>query len=59
MFSAIHQVIESCTYRTNHVYLHMLNAFGVWQPRLHLCYETLKRVLNYSELAYEFETRLA
>ena len=31
-------------FSTNHVYLHRPNAFGVWQPRLHLCYETLKRV---------------
>ena len=39
------------TYSTNHVYLYRPNAFGFWQPRLHLCYETLKRVSNYSELA--------
>ena len=26
-------------YSTNHVYLHRPNAFGVWQPHLHLCYE--------------------
>ena len=38
-------------YSTNHVYLHRLNAFGFWQPRLHLCYETLKRVSNFYELA--------
>ena len=46
-------------YSTNHVYLHRPNAFGFWQTRLHLCYETLKRVSNFSELAKEFETRLA
>ena len=28
-------------YSTNHVYLHRPNAFGFWQMRLHLCYETL------------------
>ena len=39
------------SYSTNHVYLHMPNAFGFWQTRLHLCYETLKRVSNFSELA--------
>ena len=39
------------TYSTNHVYLHRPNAFGFWQTRLHLCYETLKRVSNFSELA--------
>ena len=38
-------------YSTNHVYLHKPNAFGFWQTRLHLCYETLKRVSNFSELA--------
>ena len=38
-------------YSTNHVYLHRPNAFGFWQTRLHLCYETLKRVSNFSELA--------
>ena len=38
-------------YSTNHVYLHRPNAFGFWQPRLHLCYETLKHVSNFSELA--------
>ena len=39
-------------YSTNHVYLHSRpNAFGFWQTRLHLCYETLKRVSNFSELA--------
>ena len=27
--------------------------------RLHLCYERLKHISNFSELAYEFETRLA
>ena len=27
--------------------------------RLHLCYETLKRISNFSELAQEFETHLA
>ena len=36
-------------YSTNHVYLHRPNAFGFWQTRLHLCYETLKRVSNFSE----------
>ena len=30
---------------------HRPNAFGVWQPRLHLCYETLKCLSNFSELA--------
>ena len=25
-------------YSTNHVYIHRPNAFGVWQPRLHLCF---------------------
>ena len=44
-FSAQMQVLM---YSTNHVYLHRPNAFGFWQPRLHLCYETLKHV---SELA--------
>ena len=39
------------TYSTNHVYLHRPNAFGFWQMRLHLCYETLKRISNFSELA--------
>ena len=34
-----------------HVYLHRPNAFGFWQMRLHLCYETLKRISNFSELA--------
>ena len=38
-------------YSTNHVYLHRPNAFGFWQLRLHLCYETLKRISNFSELA--------
>ena len=38
-------------YSTNHVYLHRPNAFGFWQTRLHLCYETLKLVSNFSELA--------
>ena len=38
-------------YSTNHVHLHRPNAFGFWQTRLHLCYETLKRVSNFSELA--------
>ena len=38
-------------YSTNHVYLHRPNAFGFWQTCLHLCYETLKRVSNFSELA--------
>ena len=38
-------------YSTNHVYLHRPNAFGFWQMRLHLCYETLKRISNFSELA--------
>ena len=39
------------SYSTNHVYLHRPNAFGFWQMRLHLCYETLKRISNFSELA--------
>ena len=38
-------------YSTNHVYLHRANAFGFWQLHLHLCYETLKRISNFSELA--------
>ena len=38
-------------YSTNHIYLHRPNAFGFWQTRLHLCYETLKRISNFSELA--------
>ena len=38
-------------YSINHVYLHRPNAFGFWQLRLHLCYETLKRVSNFSELS--------
>ena len=38
-------------YSANHVYLHRPNAFGFWQMRLHLCYETLKRISNFSELA--------
>ena len=38
-------------YSTNHVYLHRPNVFGFWQPHLHLCYETLKRISNFSELA--------
>ena len=38
-------------YSTNHVYLHRPNAFGFWQMRLHLCYVTLKRISNFSELA--------
>ena len=42
---------DNITYSTNHVYLHRPNAFGFWQTRLHLCYETLKRVSNFSELA--------
>ena len=42
---------NSMLYSTNHVYLHRPNAFGFWQTRLHLCYETLKRVSNFSELA--------
>ena len=33
------------------VYIHRPNAFGFWQMRLHLCYETLKRISNFSELA--------
>ena len=41
----------SYMYSTNHVYLHRPNAFGFWQMRLHLCYETLKRISNFSELA--------
>ena len=47
------QEIKSYMYMhsTNHVYLHRPNAFGFWQTRLHLCYETLKRVSNFSELA--------
>ena len=43
--------IANSNYSTNHVYLHRPNAFGFWQTRLHLCYETLKRVSNFSELA--------
>ena len=39
-------------YSTNHVYLHRPNAFGFWQTHLHLCYETLKRISNFSELAF-------
>ena len=39
------------SYSTNHVYLHRPNAFGFWQTCLHLCYETLKRISNFSELA--------
>ena len=39
------------TYSTNHVHLHRPNAFGFWQTHLHLCYETLKRISNFSELA--------
>ena len=32
------------------------NAFGFWQTRLHLCYETLKRVSNFSfEFLQELE----
>ena len=42
---------ENSIYSTNHVYLHRPNAFGFWQTRLHLCYKTLKRVSNFSELA--------
>ena len=38
-------------YSTNHVYLHRPNAFGFWQPRLYVCYETLKCISNFSELA--------
>ena len=44
-------VLFTGIYSTNHVYLHRPNAFGFWQTRLHLCYETLKRVSNFSELA--------
>ena len=43
--------LEYFAYSTNHVYLHRPNAFGFWQMRLHLCYETLKRISNFSELA--------
>ena len=28
--------ITTNSYSTNHVYLHMPNAFGFWQMRLHL-----------------------
>ena len=42
---------QTWRYSTNHVYLHRPNAFGFWQTRLHLCYETLKRISNFSELA--------
>ena len=35
-------------YSTNHVYLHRPNVFGFWQMRLHLCYETLKCISNFS-----------
>ena len=45
------EIYHKMTYSTNHVYLHRPNAFGFWQTRLHLCYETLKRVSNFSELA--------
>ena len=45
------QNLSVTTYSTNHVYLHRPNAFGFWQMRLHLCYETLKRISNFSELA--------
>ena len=38
-------------YSTDHVYLHRPNTFGFWQLRLHLCYETLKCISNFSELA--------
>ena len=41
---------DTYKYNTNHVYLHRPNAFGFWQMRLHLCYETLKRISNFSEL---------
>ena len=44
-------ILQNPIYSTNHVYLHRLNAFGFWQMRLHLCYETLKRISNFSELA--------
>ena len=44
--------IQEFMYSTNHVYLHRPNAFGFWQMHLHLCYETLKRISNFSELAY-------
>ena len=49
-------IITSCVkqkgiYSTNHVYLHRPNEFGFWQMRLHLCYETFKRISNFSELA--------
>ena len=45
--------VHACqhVYSTNHVYLHRPNAFRFWQMRLHLCYETLKRISNFSELA--------
>ena len=42
---------DNVKYSTNHVYLHRPNAFGFWQMRLHLCYETLQRISNFSELA--------
>ena len=42
---------KNIEYSTNHVYLHRPNAFGFWQLRLHLCYESLKRISNFSELA--------
>ena len=35
-------------YSTNHVYLHRPNAFGFLA---NACYQTLKRVSNFSELA--------
>ena len=44
-------ILDHYRYSTNHVYLHRPNAFGFWQMRLHLCYETLKRISNFSELA--------
>ena len=44
-------IAQNHFYSTNHVYLHRPNAFGFWQTRLHLCYETLKRVSNFFELA--------
>ena len=44
-------ICRSLMYSTNHVYLHRPNAFGFWQARFYLCYETLKHVSNFSELA--------
>ena len=38
-------ICGSCTVQITFIFI------GVWQPRLHLCNETLKRVSNFSELA--------